>query len=410
MPLRHEGAKSLVRFRGVPAPALMVIGEPPDADEDETSLAFAGKPGEMLDKALSAAGHEVVVIAPGREAREEARPEGGRIRWVPAPVFPLDRNYRYFSRAEPVHALLDAEQPDVIEASSPWRAASIAATWRGPATRALVMHADPMAAHAYRILGPIADRELIDRGCEPYWRHLRRMDDAFDVVVSAGRSLTARLRAGGLGKVATVPMGVDPGLFSPDLRDEALRGRLLALCDLDSRATLFLGVGRLGAEKRWEMVAAAATVAAAREPVGLVIVGDGKARRQIERAIGANPHIRLLGPIGDRPFLARVMASCDALIHGCEAETFCFAAAEAKASGLPIIVPDEGGAADHADDGESRRYRAGDPADAARAMLDFVRGARVGPAIRAPRIRTMDDHFRDLVDLYASVRKLALAA
>jgi len=361
-------------------------------------------------KALSAAGHEVVVIAPGREAREEARPEGGRIRWVPAPVFPLDRNYRYFSRAEPVHALLDAEQPDVIEASSPWRAASIAATWRGPATRALVMHADPMAAHAYRILGPIADRELIDRGCEPYWRHLRRMDDAFDVVVSAGRSLTARLRAGGLGKVATVPMGVDPGLFSPDLRDEALRGRLLALCDLDSRATLFLGVGRLGAEKRWEMVAAAATVAAAREPVGLVIVGDGKARRQIERAIGANPHIRLLGPIGDRPFLARLMASCDALIHGCEAETFCFAAAEAKASGLPIIVPDEGGAADHADDGESRRYRAGDPADAARAMLDFVRKARTGPALPAPRIRTMDDHFRDLVHLYASVRRLALAA
>ncbi len=55
MPLRHEGGKGIVRFRGNPDPDLLVIGESPDADEDAAGKAFAGKPGEMMDKALNAA-------------------------------------------------------------------------------------------------------------------------------------------------------------------------------------------------------------------------------------------------------------------------------------------------------------------------------------------------------------------
>jgi DNA polymerase len=56
MPLRHEGGKGIVRFRGNSDPDLLVIGEAPDVDEDTTCSAFAGKPGEMMDKALKAAG------------------------------------------------------------------------------------------------------------------------------------------------------------------------------------------------------------------------------------------------------------------------------------------------------------------------------------------------------------------
>jgi len=56
MPLRHEGGRGIVRFRGNPDPDLLVIGECPDADEDTAGNAFAGKPGDMMDKALKAAG------------------------------------------------------------------------------------------------------------------------------------------------------------------------------------------------------------------------------------------------------------------------------------------------------------------------------------------------------------------
>jgi uracil-DNA glycosylase family 4 len=56
MPIRHEGGKGIVRYRGNPDPDLLVIGEMPDADEDSALSGFAGNPGEMMDKALKAAG------------------------------------------------------------------------------------------------------------------------------------------------------------------------------------------------------------------------------------------------------------------------------------------------------------------------------------------------------------------
>ncbi|WP_031238540.1 uracil-DNA glycosylase [Asticcacaulis sp. AC466] len=56
MPLRHEGGKGIVKVRGNPTPELLVIGECPDAEEDAAGTAFAGKAGDMMDKALKAAG------------------------------------------------------------------------------------------------------------------------------------------------------------------------------------------------------------------------------------------------------------------------------------------------------------------------------------------------------------------
>ncbi|WP_443747325.1 uracil-DNA glycosylase [Asticcacaulis solisilvae] len=75
MPMRHEGARSLVRFRGADAPKLLVVGEIPDADEDATGVAFAGKPGALIDRALTAAGvFDVTMLAPC----VFWRPAGGR--------------------------------------------------------------------------------------------------------------------------------------------------------------------------------------------------------------------------------------------------------------------------------------------------------------------------------------------
>ncbi len=56
MPMRHEGAKALVKYRGAAAPDVLVIGDAPDADEDAAGLGFAGKTGAMIDAAMKAAG------------------------------------------------------------------------------------------------------------------------------------------------------------------------------------------------------------------------------------------------------------------------------------------------------------------------------------------------------------------
>lgn len=352
--------------------------------------------------AAPAAGHEIVVLAPGREDRIEQRGDGAQIQWLASPRFPLDRRYGYFADAAQLHAALDRLAPDIVEVSSPWRSASIVADWPGNARRVMMMHADPLSAYAYRWFGKIAERRTIDRGFAWFWRHLRALDDKFDAVLCASGSLSERLTQGGLRRVVTNPMGVDPGIFSPALRDEALRARLLAKCALPPSATLLIGVGRHAPEKRWPMVIDAAMAAGGHAPVGLLLIGDGHGRGRIEREIADNPHIRLLSPIRDRPALARAMASADALIHGCEAETFCMVAAEARASGLPLIAPDAGGASDQARASGGLVYRAASSASAARAILRFAANP-VRPAV--DRVRTMDAHFAELFAFYAWLRR-----
>lgn len=347
-------------------------------------------------------GKRLTVVVPGAEAG--IRHVGNaRMVTIPSPTFPLDRNYFYFESNDVIHAALDREAPDFVEASSPWGSATAVAEWPGTAPRALIMHADPLSAWAYRWLENVVSRRTIDRGFDWFWRHLRRLDDAFDMVVCASPSFTARLVAGGLKKTVTLPMGIEPGLFSPGLRDTDLRRRLLERCQMPESATLLLGVGRLSPEKRWPMVIAGATAAGYNRPLGLVIVGDGHSRGPVVRAVGENPHIQLLSPIRDRHEIAVLYASADLLIAGSGAETFGMVMAEARASGLPIIVPNEGGAYDQLVPGAGLAYESGDAASVAVTIGDGIaqqNALRAAAVEGASAVPTMDMHFANLFAAY----------
>ena len=351
-------------------------------------------------------GHEIVIVAPGASTRTEARGPAARIEWIRAPLLPLDRRYRYFDSSRLVHSILDRERPDFVEASSPWRSAAAVASWRGAAPRAFVMHADPMAAYAYRWLEGVARPEVVDRGLGWAWNYLRRLDQAFELTVSASDSLTSRLSAAGLRGAVTHRMGVEPGIFSPALRDNGLRERMLRDCALPAEATLLIGVGRHAPEKRWPMIVQAVMKASVERPIGLLLIGDGRERTRLLAEVRGNPHIRLLAPMPRRE-LARLMASCDALVHGCESETFSMVAAEAVASGLPVIVPDRGGASDHARAGGGLCFAAADAEDAARTLRVLIDR---GWARSSPTVRTMTEHFAELFAHYASLTALKEAA
>lgn len=362
-----------------------------------------------IDRKLEAAaalGYELFVIAPGAETVMETRPGGG-VLWVKAPPLPFDSNYRMFWDAAPVHAELDRLQPDLVEASSPWRGAWIAATWPGSAPRAMFMHADPVASYPYRWFGPIASRDRIDRLFEWFWRYLARLTARFDAVVAGGDWLSRRLRDHAIPRVTTIGLGIDRTVFSPERRDEGLRETLLAGCALSRDAKLLLGVGRHHAEKRWPMVVDAVASLGAALPVGLLLIGDGVDRKSVERAVGGNPHIRLIAPVYDRPLLATILASADALIHGCESETFGLVAAEALASGLPLIVPDRGGCSDLAKPEVAETYSANDSRAAAAAVRRlFARDpqALTAEVLAASRtVRSDRQHFADLFALYAGL-------
>ncbi|MGE4410182.1 MAG: glycosyltransferase [Sphingobium sp.] len=356
-------------------------------------------------RAAEAAGHEMIILAPAGEERIERVGERARIHYVPGRRFPLDPRYHMFTDEDGMHCALDRIRPDIVEMSSPWQSASMLARWRASVPRVMVMHADPLSAYAYRWFGPIAPREVIDAGFGWYWRHLRRLDNHYEQIVVANRGLAERLRAGGLRHVVLNPMGVASGVFSPDLRSDELRAQMLRLCNLGEEATLFVAAGRLAPEKRLPMLIEAVTRAGYRRPVGLLLLGEGRAQAEVERAIGGNPHIRLLPPIRDRALFARWLASADALLHGCEAETFGMVAVEARASGLPLIVPDSGGAPDQLLPGAGHAWRAADRASLHRAIARFLTGdraaQRTAARAAAATVRHMEDHFDTLFGDYA---------
>ncbi|MCC2980722.1 glycosyltransferase [Sphingomonas sp. IC4-52] len=355
-------------------------------------------------------GHELILIAPGPEERIEDRPGGGLIHFVRSPKLPFDPNYGLFWDRAAVTRLLDQYDPDVVECSSPWRPAWFVGQWQGRALKSFFMHNDNMAAYAQRWFEGVASHDRIERAFGWYTRYMARFLNLYDRVVTNGPALAKRLQARGLRIDAAMPLGIDRGHFSPGLRDGALRRALLRQCGLDESGLLLLGLGRHHPEKRWPMVIDAVERAGATFPVGLILLGQGVDTERMQRRIAGSPHIRLFRPVYDRERLARIMASCDALIHGSEAEPFGLVASEAMASGLPLIVPDSGGCAEVAEPLCAELYRARDAvacADAiARMRARNPRLLRQAATAAAGRVRTDREHTVELMAYYEA----ALAA
>jgi alpha-1,6-mannosyltransferase len=278
--------------------------------------------------------------------------------------------------------------------------------WQGSASRSLVMHADPLAAYAYRWLGGFVSTRRIDQLFGWFWRHLRGLGRMYDTVICANNHLAERLREGGVDNCETVRMGVEGGIFSPLLRSSVVREQALDALGLDADATLLIGVGRFSAEKRWGMVLRAISEVSRHRKVGFLLVGDGSKRARLELQAEGIPTVAVLPRITDREELARLVASADALVHGCEAETFCMVAAEARASGIPLIVPDRGAAVDQLVPGGGKTYRAANQISLERAIGRFIdRGPELqrAVAVRSCRVRTMDEHFADLFARYEAL-------
>jgi alpha-1,6-mannosyltransferase len=109
-----------------------------------------------------------------------------------------------------------------------------------------------------------------------------------------------------------------------------------------------------------------------------------------------------MGAVGDRERLAAILASGDMLVHGSGAETYGLVVAEAIASGLAVVSPDSGGAADLARRGLSRLYPTGEAEGCAQAILALL-GALESPGRGPPppdHIGSAESHFAALFELY----------
>lgn len=278
---------------------------------------------------LVARGHEPLVIAPAPSFTEQ------RVRGVhPYPVVrvasvPLPR-YRNFRVGVPSARLTGAliwHAPDMLHLASPLlvgaRAAALARQYRLPSV-AVYQTAVPAYLRYYRGLG---------WGEATAWKWLRTIHNGADRTLAPSTTAAADLNAHGIRNVWLWGRGVDATRFHPSKRNSAIR-RALA-----PNGEILVGyVGRVAAEKRLDLLRATSRLRGVR----VVVIGDGPARREAERAL---PQAVFLG-FHDGEHLARLFASLDVFVHPGPHETFCQSIQEAQASGVSVVAPAAGGPLD----------------------------------------------------------------
>jgi alpha-1,6-mannosyltransferase len=357
-------------------------------------------------------GHDHTVIAPGPRDSELADAESclhvapreacARVVRIAGPTLPYDRTYHLLGRFDKIRATVTARRPDVLEAHSPYLAtAALLACGRGAApVRTAFWHADHLGTYVQPALGRVLGPAAAGAVTRPLWRAVRALLAPFDATFVGGRVQADRLRRAGVPDVVHVPFGVDASVFHPRPPDEAERRRLMP--DAPPGTALLVGVGRFAVEKRWPVVLAAVERVCARRPAMLVLFGDGPDREKLEQA--ASPAVRFIGFERDRTRLARALAAADVLVHGCPFETYGLGVAEAVACGVPVVVPDEGGAAESADPSCSETYRSPEVAACAAAIERLL--ARDPAELRAraveaaARVPTAQQHFSTVLGAY----------
>lgn len=360
---------------------------------------------EQKFRAAKTHGRQLVVVAPGREDKTVLREDGGKLIWVKAPVIPFDHRYHLFFDGKAIDEIVEAEKPDLIEASSPWRGAWLAGRQRRNVPKALIVHQDPVLSYPHAVFGKVMSAEAIDRSFAWFFKYFSRLQSHFDATVVSSVWLADRLESLGMKRPVVVPFGVEKAHFLKAERSAQMRQTMLQRCGAtDPRTTLFFVVCRLHPEKRVPVLLDAFARASKRAPIALYHVGDGPFRRKYQAMAATTPGACLSGPNWDRDEIASMYASADAYVHACPNETFGMTLAEAMSAGAVLIAPEAGGANELVRLAQGRHVRPDDAADLADAMVEFCQtdearrhALRQAARQAAPNIT---DHFDNLFSVY----------
>ena len=286
-------------------------------------------------------GHIVEVVRPRQASDREWRAADDEVlvRGMPIPVYP---GVQFgFPAARRLKAQWSASRPDVVHVATEgplgWSALRAANALGISVTTDYRTHFERYSGH-YGV-GWLA---------RPIEAYLRAFHNRAHMTFVSTSALQRDLASRGYRNVARVGRGIDTRLFNPQRRCEALRqGWGLGPNDL---AVIY--VGRVAPEKNLYLaVRAYDRIRDLRPDARMIWVGDGPARRRLERA---NPHHVFTG-VKRGEALAAHYASGDVFLFPSLTETFGNVTLEALASGLGVVAYEEGAAAQHGRDGVNAR-------------------------------------------------------
>ena len=277
---------------------------------------------------LEARGHTALVIAPGPGPSSYA---GARVVRTPSVPLPGYRDFRLGRPWPSLRSTLADFSPDVVHLASPAALGAQAAfTARRMGLPVVAVYQTDLAGFAARYGLGGTDRAV--------WNWLRRVHGAASRTLAPSLHAVAELRRNGVLRVDRWARGVDLRRFSPTHRDDALRARLAP-----DGEVLVGYVGRLAQEKEVGLLTSLHGLPGVR----LVVAGDGPRRAALQAQL---PGVPFLG-FQSGAALAATFASLDTFVHTGSHETFCQAAQEALASGVPVVAPAAGGLLDLVDHG-----------------------------------------------------------
>ena len=360
-----------------------------------------------LRQALQAWGHTVYVFAPGTPQPDD---DADVFR---LPELPFPRHPYHFARPFPRlnfdFAGLDV---DIVHCQHPFTVgrlgADVAKKYHLPMVYTAHSLYDSMAtcskSSLMRTVGPKAARGIVRRFC-----------DRADYVIAPTRHTRDELKSDGIrARYAVVPSGVTPPAIS-----EGARERIRSQYGLSPQTPLLLYVGRLGPEKRIDLLLrAAANLQTYDLPehladFRLAVVGEGMCQEELEYLAkelkirdkvifpGGQPH----ATIGDW------YAASDIFTMPSPAETQGLVLVEAMNVGLPCIAVDQGGTREVVVQGETGLRVPMDSGAFARALDFLLRNPAVCETLGANgKIRALEyspeTMVRHILDIYERVIKL----
>ena len=335
---------------------------------------------DLKGQILRQAGHHHVIVAPGPEnrthelagARESHCPPNAetgsaRVIRLAGPTLPYDSNYHLLWRVGRVRRIVEREKPDVLEINSPYLAPFVLRRPFRATSRIQTFwwHADFIESYARAFVDRYVRSGAAERVVRPLWSIVRRISESCDATFAAGLHQANNLTAHGVPRVRHLPFGVDKSVFTSDARSAAWRAEILKGVE---KVPIVVAMGRLAIEKHWPVVLEGFLRASERRRFVLLVFGDGPERQSLMAMVRGRSDVRFMGFEPDPRRLATALASSDVFVHGCPTETFGLGVAQAMASGLPLVVPDRGGAAELAHPSFSEFFRSGDGEDCGGAM------------------------------------------
>lgn len=281
-----------------------------------------------LVEGLARRGHRVTVIRPRQNSRDLPRSDG-LYEELLCPSVPIP-GYSFLRAGLPVRGRLlkswRSDRPDLVHIAT-----------EGPLGYAALSAADklglPLTSSFHTNFHSYSKHYGFAFLTRPALAYLRHFHNRTRITLSPTAELNAELTRDGFHGMRLLSRGVNTEVFTPAVRDDALRRSWGA----GSEDLVVVHVSRLAAEKNYPaLFEAFARIRASQPSARFVVVGDGPLRKKLIRAY---PWIRFTGFLS-RADLARHYASGDAFLYASLTETFGNVVTEAMASGLPVLAFD----------------------------------------------------------------------